>query len=379
MRNKTLSIFARGIIYNKYLKAATRHTNASLLWSQLDFWFDKYPNGFHKKLLEGEMFEYEGQEAIKVESWTEELAFTQDEFYTAFSKLGIRYTSETAFKNAGDDIFQGMLYCSVYYRKTSDKKKLGRTFYYRNHEVADAILDMINLGKIDQVKAYLKEPNADLLLGRQQEFTFDFEQSLTDVQQLIKEKGYQYLGQFSKQPSDKTWSKLKATISNLDEVLDEVEKYCAKNPTYTSKRKDLAAVIRAFAKKTKAYPAGFKEAYAEVFTSKFEEAPILPKVAAAKMESIRDKIRQGMAAFRNKTGDITPITDYDLADAWRILLENIKTFEHNAERWSLPLLDHNYQSYYLKVKQNLSNNGKQKSDNGISLSEDERAVLNGDF
>lgn len=376
MRNKTLSIFARTIPYSKHLKMATGHTNGSILWMQLDYWFDKYPNGFYKRLTEDENFD--GIEQDKPPSWIEELAFSQDEFYTAFSKIGIRYKSETAFKNAGEDIFQGMLYCSVYYRKTSDKSKIGKTFYYRNHEVADAILDMLNAGKIDEVKAYLKAPDASLLLGRQQEFSFEFEQ-LTQAQEFIKEKGYKYLSEFSKLPSDKSWSRLQATISNLDEVLDEVEAYCAKNPTYTSKRKDLAAVIRAFAKKMQVYPTGFKQAYIEVFTSKFEEAPILPKIAAAKMKSIRDKIHQGMAAFRKKIGDVTPITDYDLADAWRILLENIKTFEHDVERWSLPLLDYNYQSYYLKVKQNLSNNGKQKSDNGITLSEDERAVLNGDF
>lgn len=131
MKNRLLQI-TRGIIgYVPELKPYAKTTNATLLWQQLDYWFAKYPNGFYKFLAPCKNKEY-----TEGDSWCEELAFSKKEFKTAFSQIGFKYTSKKQFDEASDK-FKGKYFCAF-----TDKIK-GLTYYYRNHELADQILDEI--------------------------------------------------------------------------------------------------------------------------------------------------------------------------------------------------------------------------------------------
>jgi hypothetical protein len=101
---------------------------------QLDYWFDKYPDGFYKF-----MQPCSSHKAYREgDSWSEELALSSDEFRTAFDAIGKRHTSKTAWKGASDP-FDGLYYCSYH-----DKKE-GVTWYFRNHELVDSALDALHI------------------------------------------------------------------------------------------------------------------------------------------------------------------------------------------------------------------------------------------
>ncbi|MBT3864789.1 hypothetical protein HOF67_02035 [Candidatus Peregrinibacteria bacterium] len=115
------------IPYRKELVAIVGSVKAAILWQQLEYWFDKMKKqGLYKFLspLEEEKYGYrEG------DSWTEELGFSECEFRSAFSKMGVAYKSKREFMENEEDVFQGRMYCSYI-------DKIGRrTYYYRNTEM----------------------------------------------------------------------------------------------------------------------------------------------------------------------------------------------------------------------------------------------------
>ena len=50
MRNKILTLFRNNVPYIKELRQLSGSVTASILMQQLDYWFEKKPNGFYKFL-----------------------------------------------------------------------------------------------------------------------------------------------------------------------------------------------------------------------------------------------------------------------------------------------------------------------------------------
>lgn len=129
MRNRVLSLTRNVIPYVKELRIFTDSVVGSILMQQLDYWFERYPDGFYKFLEASDHPKYsEGK------SWSEEIGISSTEFRTAFDKIGIRWKSKTEFENA-DDKFQGQFYASY------QDKRANLTFYFRNHDLVDNALD----------------------------------------------------------------------------------------------------------------------------------------------------------------------------------------------------------------------------------------------
>ncbi|MFX0133806.1 MAG: hypothetical protein ACFFDN_09185 [Candidatus Hodarchaeota archaeon] len=77
------------IIYRPILRQICESVTASILFSQLIYWFNKYPDGYFKNIQQD-----------NPDSWCNELGFSYTEFKNAFDKIGIRYISKTKFKKA---------------------------------------------------------------------------------------------------------------------------------------------------------------------------------------------------------------------------------------------------------------------------------------
>lgn len=137
MRNKSLAISKVAIPYNPIYRRAIpqlKSCSSAVLMTQLEYWFAvKEGQAFYKYLSPCP----DQKDYKEGDSWTEELAFSKDEFRTAFKNIGISYNSKKAFKESSDK-FQGNLYCSYYDRIER------KTFYFRNHELVDGILDRIH-------------------------------------------------------------------------------------------------------------------------------------------------------------------------------------------------------------------------------------------
>jgi len=132
MENHILALIRNAIPYCKDLRAITGSVTAAILLQRLDYWFSEFPDGFYKFLepCNHELYR-EG------DSWTEELGFSQEEFTTAWKKIGHSYKSVKEYKMAQGDKFQGKFYIAVYDRMTH------KTTYYRNHKLLDQALETL--------------------------------------------------------------------------------------------------------------------------------------------------------------------------------------------------------------------------------------------
>lgn len=148
MKNRSAASGARPVIYNRDYCKLTGSVLSAILFQQLEFWTDRSntpDNSFYKFLspANGNKFYKRG------DSWTEELAFSEREFRTAFDAIGVRHFSKTQFKASPDPFTKPdsegqakrYLYASYF------DKNQGLTFYFRNDEVVDALLDEITLKK----------------------------------------------------------------------------------------------------------------------------------------------------------------------------------------------------------------------------------------
>lgn len=139
MKNRTLAILASSIPYHKELRPHTGSVTASILMQQLDYWFNKYPDGFFKFISPSPDNEYYKEE----DSWAEELGFSEKEFRSAFDLIGVRYHSKTSFDgNSEEERFltsegKEKFYCSYH-----DKQK-GYTWYFRNDKAVDSFIDRL--------------------------------------------------------------------------------------------------------------------------------------------------------------------------------------------------------------------------------------------
>lgn len=127
--NRILAITRNTIPYVKELRQFVDSVAGCILMQQLDYWFERYQDGFYKFQSPTEHPQYKPEQ-----SWTEELGFSKEEFRTAFDKIGTRYKSKSEYRSATDK-FQGKFYCSYHDRSQ------GLTYYFRNHELVDLALD----------------------------------------------------------------------------------------------------------------------------------------------------------------------------------------------------------------------------------------------
>lgn len=115
----------RCISYYPRLNEVTGDVLASLLMTQLEYWFSKKPKKFFKFAAPCEHRLYhEG------DSWEEELGFSRGIFRTAFSRIGVTYKSRKAYLQSKDK-FQGKFYLSYYDRMSR------LTYYKRNDELIE--------------------------------------------------------------------------------------------------------------------------------------------------------------------------------------------------------------------------------------------------
>ncbi|MCW8886894.1 MAG: hypothetical protein OQK12_16840 [Motiliproteus sp.] len=130
--NNSLAISAKTIPYNPALRERAGSISAAILWQQLEYWFSIADGSFYKFLQPCD------HDAYKVgDSWQEDIGFSPDEFRTAFDKLGVRYRSKKAFKEAEEQFKRGdteCLYCSYH------DKRSGLTYYIRNNDFADGVI-----------------------------------------------------------------------------------------------------------------------------------------------------------------------------------------------------------------------------------------------
>jgi hypothetical protein len=117
-----------------HLLPQIKSVNACLLMRQLEYWFERYPDEFYKFLSPPD----KPHKAYKKgKSWTEELAFSEEEFRNAFDQIGVRYKSKKLYDAAGSNKFQGRFYCSY------TDKLAHMTYYYRYHVAVDSALDWL--------------------------------------------------------------------------------------------------------------------------------------------------------------------------------------------------------------------------------------------
>lgn len=134
MRNRILAITRSSIPYVPELRPLTGSVTATILMQQLDYWFERHPDGFYK-------FQDASPDnpAYKLgDSWAEELNFSVAELRSAFDAIGHRHKSKTEWAESTDP-FHGKFYCCYTDRRTR------LTFYFRNHAMVDAALDALVL------------------------------------------------------------------------------------------------------------------------------------------------------------------------------------------------------------------------------------------
>ncbi|MCW3479978.1 hypothetical protein OL229_10495 [Neisseriaceae bacterium JH1-16] len=108
---------------------------AAILMAQLEYWFERKPDGFYKYQVPvlsetSKGFYREG------DSWQEELGMSANEFRTAFDRIGVRYNSKSQYYGAADK-FKGKFYCSYI------DKRSNVTRYFRNNQEVDGLLERL--------------------------------------------------------------------------------------------------------------------------------------------------------------------------------------------------------------------------------------------
>ncbi len=145
--SELLRIFKRSIPYIKELRPICKSVTAVILFQQLEYWSELYPDGFYKFTEPVIKKDKDGNEVVhpiykKGDSWCEELGFSAEEFKTGFLKIGVCHNSNSAYNQSLSDGMQFLtsdgsesFYCSVYDRVNH------MTWYYRNHNLVNDVMD----------------------------------------------------------------------------------------------------------------------------------------------------------------------------------------------------------------------------------------------
>ena len=137
--NRFLSIAKGSIPYIKELRPYAGSLSACVAMQQLDYWFDKMPDGFYKFVDACEHGFYKpGQ------SWCEELGMSRDEWRSAWAHIGVTHTSKKNFEKSENPFINSegkeVFYCVVQDRISKV------SYYYRNHKLLDKVFDEILRG-----------------------------------------------------------------------------------------------------------------------------------------------------------------------------------------------------------------------------------------
>lgn len=166
MKNKILAIFKVSIPFVPALLPLAHKPLACMLMQQLDFWFMQNPGGFYKFLsaVPPKRNSVSGLEEkghplyVNGDSWCEEIAFTEDQFRSAFDQIGTRYSSLGEYRAAVEagDVYKGKFYVSYVDRQTN------LTHYFRNHAILDQALEDLAAGKYEPKPNKLKKPSPEI-------------------------------------------------------------------------------------------------------------------------------------------------------------------------------------------------------------------------
>ncbi|NEX63435.1 hypothetical protein [Noviherbaspirillum galbum] len=144
MRNGLLASFRRGFYTPHRLLAHFKGDGMlAIFMTQLEYWFEKKPNGFYK-------FQSKASHALykNGQSWQEELGgLSEHRVRTLFLEIGVRYTDKSSLQKAKEsgDLFNGKYYACYVNRATNV------TTYYRNHALVDEFLyDLMTAGDGDE-------------------------------------------------------------------------------------------------------------------------------------------------------------------------------------------------------------------------------------
>jgi hypothetical protein len=139
MESAILARVRTAIPYVPALRDLAGTVAASVLVQQLEYWFERNPEGFYKFMSPNSNVMYRAGD-----SWTEELAMSDEEFRSSFDRIGVAHKSRTQFDSAPTPFSRDgveRLYCSFHDRRS------GATWYYRNHRLADRKIGIIFMPK----------------------------------------------------------------------------------------------------------------------------------------------------------------------------------------------------------------------------------------
>jgi hypothetical protein len=176
MKNRLLSIIKGSIPYIKELRPIAGSVTAVILWQQLDYWFEKYPDGYYKFLSPPE----NAHPSYKTgDSWCEELGFSKEEFRCAFDKIGVRHSSKTAFNKVENPFLKNKN--ELFFASYQDKLKK-MTFYYRNHDLADkALTELVTIKPKPKRKTATENETSQSIVDKQTQSTIDDETQLGEI------------------------------------------------------------------------------------------------------------------------------------------------------------------------------------------------------
>lgn len=159
------------IKHDQRIKKVLGCDRATLILDRLEFYARKQPKGFYKFLEPCSHKLYK-----RNDSWTELLGCHRTSFWRAFSIIGKKHPSKSAFDQA-EDKFDGKLYASYYDRYSN------RMFFIRNHEgvieffnrigntsttcVSEPKKQIVNsLGTEQNARSYMESKKTSLELSR---------------------------------------------------------------------------------------------------------------------------------------------------------------------------------------------------------------------
>lgn len=128
-RKRVFGFFKDFIPYYRQLHPLTKSVLSSILAARLEFWFERYPDGFYKFLEPAP----DHKDYREGNSWTEELGFSAWEFNSAFDKIGVTYPCRKDFE-AAEDKFSKTITEQEYKIEKIIDQKTGKT---RVHRIKD--------------------------------------------------------------------------------------------------------------------------------------------------------------------------------------------------------------------------------------------------
>lgn len=134
-RNSLIPEDTNVIPYWSKLNAIIGNVTATIMMTQMEYWFQRYPEGFYKFRSKPENHHPLYKDG---DSWTEELSITVSQYKTAFRKIGVVLPERADWDlSMGETAFQGMLYASHFFPRD------GTLYFFRNHQLANRFVNSV--------------------------------------------------------------------------------------------------------------------------------------------------------------------------------------------------------------------------------------------